>query len=531
MRYVLKAIRRLQTVLRPQRGQDRAEPSLVICAVAYNEAPYVMEWVAHHLGQGVRHFHIGDNESDDGTSGLLECLQRLGLVTRVYVPRCEQGNIQRAFYSSLLKKLAGESVYVAFLDLDEFLVPESPERTADEIIKELLEPEPVGAVALNWRIFGSSGRLQAGAGLVGERFLECARSDAMINHHVKSVVKPMAATGTTAHRVKLKPRYRYVDALGDRYPFDETSGYAPDHPVRHLPICVHHYVVKSYQEFVQRKMSRGRATQGSSSNRGLEFFHRHDFNQAECTQMLQFTEQTKSRMRELEAQLAGIPAFSAKISIDWKHEEGGGNQLSLESDRALGSPAVVVLDRSVSDAHRHERRILVNPVATAAKEGHDRSSAHRYCARVGLSADAQSVLLRLEYSPQPINAISAVRDSSPASRMPTGQTFPKYYTGRIDQIDSRQVSGWARGFEDEKPVEVDLLFGGRVVASTLADHLHLDALARGCHPTGFCGFRFDLTTLPNMLGTKLRCKVRGSATLLPISKVTSHLPRSGTIQT
>ncbi|MFG1358490.1 glycosyltransferase family 2 protein [Xanthobacter pseudotagetidis] len=50
---------------------------IAICAIVRDEAPYVLEWVAHHRALGFDHIFVFDNESRDGTSELLDSLSTL----------------------------------------------------------------------------------------------------------------------------------------------------------------------------------------------------------------------------------------------------------------------------------------------------------------------------------------------------------------------------------------------------------------------------------------------------------------------
>ena len=36
---------------------------IIICAILKDETPYLVEWVEHHLGIGVEHFVLYDNNS------------------------------------------------------------------------------------------------------------------------------------------------------------------------------------------------------------------------------------------------------------------------------------------------------------------------------------------------------------------------------------------------------------------------------------------------------------------------------------
>ena len=66
----------------------------------------------------------------------------------------------------------------------------TPEDALEAFGEDSLLGAEVAALGINWRMFGSSGRIEPGNGLLIERFLRCNEPDANINRHIKSVVKP-----------------------------------------------------------------------------------------------------------------------------------------------------------------------------------------------------------------------------------------------------------------------------------------------------------------------------------------------------
>ena len=128
-----------------------------------------------------------------------------------------QRGFQMAFYAQILQ-LACSGVDGLFLiDADEFLRPAGTSRLKlSAIVDKWLADPCVGAVALNWAIYGSSNRVAPGEGLVIERFTHRAAQDFQINHHAKALVKPTACAGPAdhPHAVALHSG-RYIDTRGD----------------------------------------------------------------------------------------------------------------------------------------------------------------------------------------------------------------------------------------------------------------------------------------------------------------------------
>lgn len=255
--------------------RDRAAPSVrvTVAAVMKNEGPYVLEWLAWHRMIGVERFIIADNESDDGLSAILAALDAAGVVTRISVPTVAGKAPQIDAYERIARDHAADTEWMFFIDADEFIRPEAPgglSRFLDTV------PENVGAVAVNWAVYGSSERVAPGAGMVMRRFVNRAPQEFSVNRHYKSLVrgKALGTTVRNVHHLPIGMQWRRVDTrLRDlRVQSDGLS-----REVLWDGLRIQHYVIKSWSEFWLKKVSRGRAA-GSAVQRSREFFQAHDRN-------------------------------------------------------------------------------------------------------------------------------------------------------------------------------------------------------------------------------------------------------------
>lgn len=253
-------------------------PRLAVAAIFRNEAPYVLEWVAHHRVIGVDAFYIADNASDDGTSELLQALHDLGYVTRIPFPSPAGRAPQLPAYAEILGRYASGEEWVAVIDADEFIMPTREDCGPKEILARLGGRSEVGAVALNWVVYGSAGHAERGPELVLERFDRHADPSFWVNHHIKSIVRMQAFEGLhgNPHLFILKPGYRYVHTNGDTM---------EDHPVRGPGLSrqlvwdglrLHHYAVKSHEEFIAKQRKGSASVLGRT--KGDDYFRAHDRN-------------------------------------------------------------------------------------------------------------------------------------------------------------------------------------------------------------------------------------------------------------
>ncbi|MCD8288265.1 MAG: glycosyltransferase family 92 protein [Porphyromonadaceae bacterium] len=265
LRYGILNLIRLKR--RIKNNSTRPEYYLSVCAIAKNEGPYVREWIEWHRSHGVEKFFIYDNESTDDTKTILEPYIKSGVVDYTFFPGIRR---QLAAYDDCIEKHRFSSRWIAFIDLDEFIVP-----VRDASIPAFLRRcESFSAVEINWLIYGSGGRREKTPGKVMERFRFHATEDHPLNRMVKSIVDPCRVCSMIGCHEAARISGRVCDShlLPVRRHFRNR-------PAQHDVIRINHYAVKSYEEFLGKK-ARGRA-RGCIRNRTEEYFFQYDLNDIE----------------------------------------------------------------------------------------------------------------------------------------------------------------------------------------------------------------------------------------------------------
>lgn len=255
--------------LKKQMKNDHTLPEsyLSVCAIAKNEGPYFKEWIEWHLDKGVEKFYIYDNESTDGTRELLEPYIRSGIVNYKYWPGHRQ---QLAAYDDCLENNRLSSRWIAFIDLDEFIVPVK-HASIPEFLKGF---ESFAAVEINWLIYGSGGRKEKTPGTMMERFRFHSKPDHYLNRHVKSIVNPRRVfTMIGCHEVA-----RISGNTADSHGQPVKRHFRERKPQQDV-IRINHYAVRSYEEFIE-KQARGRAS-GTQPTVKSEYFDQYDLNDIE----------------------------------------------------------------------------------------------------------------------------------------------------------------------------------------------------------------------------------------------------------
>lgn len=289
--------RRHQLAGLPRIAPADRSPGVTLCAIARNEGPYLIEWIAYHRLIGIDHIVLYSNDSDDGSDALLARLAALGLIDYRPWPGVEGRSSQLSAYQDAIVRC--ESRWIAFLDLDEFLNLKN-----DASIGEFLArfDGDVAAIALNWRLFGSSGRIEHEAGLVTERFTRASPPDHPFSRQTKTIAMASEIYKVAAHRVRLM-RGRYVDASGAA--LDPGRGFAP---VCHELVQVNHYVLKSRAEFEQkRRRGSGLRAVGDPmkfTHRDGSYFDDHDRNEVIDDSILRWKPALAGAIARIEAMLA-----------------------------------------------------------------------------------------------------------------------------------------------------------------------------------------------------------------------------------
>ncbi|WP_168708533.1 glycosyltransferase family 2 protein [Hydrogenophaga sp. PAMC20947] len=241
-------------------------PTVGISAIFKNEAPYIIEWLAHHRLMGIHDFFIANNDSNDGTTELLDALQLAGYLTHHLFPTPLGKTPQVPAYEMLLREHGKEVDWMAFIDADELIWPTEASHDLPAFLAKLYTRHPdIGALALNWATYGSSGHIRHDDKPMSTRFTWHAAKGHVLNKQFKSIVKVGSIEYMVGpHHAKLIPNALYLHTDGDE--IVAHPGISPDPLINEClsqTTCwqhfrINHYVVKSYSEFT-KKRARGRA--------------------------------------------------------------------------------------------------------------------------------------------------------------------------------------------------------------------------------------------------------------------------------
>lgn len=148
---------------------------------------------------------------------------------------------------------------MAFIDADEFLCPMNGQDKINETVTNIFSDQNVGALAINWCNYGSSGATFKEDGLVVERFTQHSLNEFSANHHYKTIFRARDISRfVNPHHVETTKRYVHCD--GSDLVNHPDHGVGISKFVKWDGIRINHYVIKSLQEYFVGKALRGNAS-------------------------------------------------------------------------------------------------------------------------------------------------------------------------------------------------------------------------------------------------------------------------------
>jgi len=250
-----------------QEKTARFENELSVVAIMKNEGPYLKEWLDFHIMVGVNKFYLYDNDSSDNTTKILVPYIRRGIVEYTYFPGEKR---QNPAYIDALNKFSDKTKWMAFIDLDEFIVPVQ-HKTITEFLRTL--PENFALLVLTWVMYGSSGHKEKPRGMVIENYKY--HGDRTRASGCKSIVNP---------RFVVEQRNPHINDVAGFLIDENGKKLGRINQTYNPPSCnkirCNHYITKSYEEY-RARCNKGDACNGKNSKLkqwSAEKFNRYDTN-------------------------------------------------------------------------------------------------------------------------------------------------------------------------------------------------------------------------------------------------------------
>ena len=279
-------------ILKREQEMDFAH-EVAIVAIVKNEGLYIQEWVEYHCLVGITKIYLYDNESSDNIKILLQPYIDNGLIDYQWMPGVGR---QLDAYNDAITRHKQECRYMAFIDLDEYIMPEKSYQSIPKIVKYVLKHSKyrnTAGLALNWCLYGNSGYKLRPTGLITESYINRACGTNPMNHMIKTLCNPrMVHVYISPHYPQYKLGAISVDSTGQ---CRSKGWFCRDLTFKNIRL--NHYYCKSEEDY---KIKTSRGLGDRTGNYDLNVYERMNFNEVYDTSMLAYKNDLEKGLKQNE---------------------------------------------------------------------------------------------------------------------------------------------------------------------------------------------------------------------------------------
>lgn len=242
-----------------------------ILAMFKNESMIIEEWIQHYIREGVEHFFLIDNGSNDGYEEKIK--KYINYLTLVKDPeRLKINGTQKKHYNTYFKKLGikEKTKWLIVVDIDEYIYARENYKNISDILNSY--PDEIHKITIPWMIFGSSFHKEQPNSIIQSFTLRKKLDNDKKLGFCKTIVK-------TKYLCDLNVHDHYLEKFNKRYiggkDLYENFNYFENN--NKTDLLLNHYMVMSEQYFREVKTVRGPGESLlKSSKYTMEFFHKND---------------------------------------------------------------------------------------------------------------------------------------------------------------------------------------------------------------------------------------------------------------
>lgn len=262
---------------------------LSVITLFRNEANYLKEWIEYHRMLGVDHFVLYNDRSDDNWAEVLDPYIKSDLVEVIDWHKAPSTPLfptwQIMAFQDGLKRLQGKTTWIAFIDVDEFILPKK-NATILECLYQYYTM--ASAVYICWRNFGTGGiYVDPGKPLL-TKLTTCSDMYHSKNAAGKSIVKADEVVINqiwSPHQFVLTPDSQYYDGSGGPLYFNGSDLVVNPRHTSDI-IQINHYVMRDENFYQKVRLPKAISKEYGDINLLKE--HYQSFNFKHDDQMIQF---------------------------------------------------------------------------------------------------------------------------------------------------------------------------------------------------------------------------------------------------
>ena len=193
------------------RNVNYPHSKFAICAIAKDEDEFLVEWMEYHIKLGASRVYLFDNNSTRPQNLYIMDYIRSDFVEYFTVGDNKLPNSQLYVYERCLHEFGYRHDYMAFIDIDEFIVVKNKSLSIPDILDEY---DDCGGLTLNWMLHGPSGHIQRPKGKIQDAYHKCFKHPL-----IKSIVNTQRVVGiqSNPHSFHYNFGYYACDTSHNRY--------------------------------------------------------------------------------------------------------------------------------------------------------------------------------------------------------------------------------------------------------------------------------------------------------------------------
>ena len=237
---------------------------LSLLAIFKNEGVIMKEWLDHYIDEGVEHFYLINNGSNDNFEIILTEYIDKGLVT-LYNESLKNAQVQH--YKKVYNNHKYDTEWLIICDFDEFIYGQNG-YNIDTYLKK--QPDNIGNIKLKWIMYGSSGHIEQPSSVIKNFNYRQNYDNEYVHILTKNISRTKAISNFDVHSAKLLNGY-YENYI--------VNGDLSEKSIKESPLRLNHYAIQSYNWFKNVKMTRGDVNDKIyDSFRNDKYFKRYDLN-------------------------------------------------------------------------------------------------------------------------------------------------------------------------------------------------------------------------------------------------------------
>jgi hypothetical protein len=252
---------------------DTYMPKICVVSIFKNEKHALEEWINHYTKEGVDHFFLTDNGSDDGYIDILDKYIKNGTVSLNINPERHQQVEHLNFYINQVKKYD----WAIVVDLDEFLYARKNYNTIKQYLSSL--HKNIKQIYVPWKMFGSNGHINQTENII-HYFLKRNIYDNRVLINGKCITRTRKLKKIDIHKSRTNANGLIITSDGNVKEHDDNNFvYTSEEMLKDSCLHLNHYAIQSWEFFSKIKMTRGDLSSSSSDHiRDKKYFDAYDNN-------------------------------------------------------------------------------------------------------------------------------------------------------------------------------------------------------------------------------------------------------------